>query len=109
MLKNSHLQLLLQWPNKVQLDGGGQAPTTLKQGVANMAIHTANFLSYNPTGISTEKCDFINKICDENYVMFVSFQEHFKNNKTVDKYFSKNFKSFSSYDIPGFRPNNQEA
>ena len=74
-----------------------------------MAIPTANFLSYNSTGISTDKCDFINDICEENDVLFVSIQEHFKNSKTTDKYFCKKFPQYNSYVIPGFRAKGQDS
>ena len=74
-----------------------------------MAIPTANFLSYNSTGISTDKSDFINDICEENDVLFVSIQEHFKNSKTTDKYFCKKFPQYNSYVIPGFRAKGQDS
>ena len=77
---------------------GATTPTLTQQGVANMAIPTANFLSYNSTGISTEKCIFIDNICEENDVMFLSVQE-FKNNKNTAKYFSRKFSEFSSFVI----------
>ena len=74
-----------------------------------MAIPTANFLSYNSTGISTEKFIFIDNICEENDVMFLSIQEHFKNNKNTNKYFSRKFSKFSSYVIPAYRPSEQDS
>ena len=74
-----------------------------------MAIPTANFLSYNSTGISTEKCLFIDNICNENDVMFLSVQEHFKNNKNTDKYFNSKFSEYSSYVIPAYRPSDQDS
>ena len=36
-------------------------------------------------------------LCDKNGVEFVSIQEHFKNNKTTDKYFRAKFSSFDSH------------
>ena len=69
---------------------------------------TVNFISYNSTGISSDKCDFINKLCEENDVQFVSLQEHFKNNKVTDKYFRAKFAKFSPYIVPGFRPSGQD-
>jgi hypothetical protein len=74
-----------------------------------MAIPTANFLSYNSTGISTDKCDFISNICEENDVMFMSIQEHLKNSKTIDKFFCKKFPQYNSYVIPGYRPKDQDS
>ena len=74
-----------------------------------MAIPTVNFISFNSTGIASDKCDFINDICEENDVYFVSIQEHFKNSKTVDKYFCKKFPKYNSYVIPGYRPYGQDT
>ena len=74
-----------------------------------MAIPTVNFISFNSTGIASDKCDFINDICEENDVYFVSIQEHFKNSKTVDKYFCKKFPKYNSYVIPGYRPYGQDS
>ena len=88
---------------------GALTPTFLQKGIATMAIPTANFLSYNSTGIALEKCTFINKICDENNVEFASIQEHFKKSKTIDKYFCKQFSKFNSYVIPGHRPQDQDS
>ena len=73
-----------------------------------MTMPTVNFISYNSTGISSDKCDFINKLCEENDVQFVSLQEHFKNNKVTDKYFRAKFAKFSPYILPGFRPSGQD-
>ena len=73
-----------------------------------ITMPTVNFISYNSTGISTDKCDFVNRLCDENDVQFVSIQEHFKNNKVTDKYFSAKFTKFNPYIIPGFRPSGQD-
>ena len=69
---------------------------------------TVNFISYNSTGISTDKCDFINRLCEENDVQFVSLQEHFKNSKVTDKYFRAKFTEFNPFIIPGFRASGQD-
>ena len=94
-----------QW----KTDGGGQAPTILQQGVDTMSIPTVNFISYNSTGISADKCCFVNKVCEDNDVTFVSLQEHFKNTKTTDKYFRAKFDKYNSYVIPGYRPSGQDS
>ena len=74
-----------------------------------MITTTANFLSYNSTGISKDKCDFISDICDKNDVQFISIQEHFKISKTLDKFFCKEFKEDNTYPLPAFRPLCQDS
>ena len=49
------------------------APTTKQQEVADMVT----FMSYNSTGMSTVKCQWINEICEENNVDYLAIQEHF--------------------------------
>ena len=88
---------------------GAKTPTYPAKGVVIMTIPTVNFLSYNSTGISSDKCDFVNKLCDEYDVTFVSLQEHFKNNKVTEKYFRAKFDEFSPYVIPGYRPSGQDS
>ena len=76
-----------------------------------MVTTTANFLSYNSTRISKDKCDFIiiSDICDKNDVQFISIQEHFKISKTLDKFFCKEFKEYNTYPLPAFRPLGQDS
>ena len=60
---------------------GALTPTKQPQRVATMAIPTiptVNFLSYNSTGMSAAKCQFLNNICNEFDMTYVSAQEHFK-------------------------------
>ena len=51
---------------------------------------------------------FINRLCEENNVQFVSLHEHFKTNKVTDKYFGAKLGNFNPYIIPGFRPSGQD-
>ena len=74
-----------------------------------MAIPTANFLSYNSTGISAVKCKFLHEICDTNNVNYVSLQEHFKYTKSTSEYFSDKFSNFYSNDKPSYRPRTQDS
>ena len=80
------------------------APTTLQQEVSNLVT----FMSYNSTGMSTVKCQWINEICDENNLYYLSIQEHFKCTKSTDKFFRENYRDYYSYVIPGFRPPGQD-
>ena len=83
---------------------GAKSLTFLQKGVVIMTIPTVNFMSYNSTGMSSDKVGFINQLCDENEIMFVSIQEHFKKNKQTDKYFRSKFDL-----IPGYRPSGQDS
>ena len=74
-----------------------------------MTIPTVNFLSYNSTGLSSEKCKYINNICDLNDVTYISVQEHFKCHKSTSKYFSDRFDKHNSYVIPAYRPKGQDS
>ena len=74
----------------------------------NMATPTVNFMSYNSTGISSSKCDFINNIFQDSNIFFASIQEHFKSNKNTQKYFNQQFQNMNSYVIPGFREQGQD-
>ena len=68
------------------------APTILQKEVTSVVT----FMSYNSTGINSVKCQWINDICDKSDVNYLSIQEHFKSNKTTDKFFKDNFKNFNS-------------
>ena len=61
------------------------------------------FLSYNSTGLSGQKCDWLNSLCDTVKVTYVAVQEHFRKSKTIDKFFKDQFKNYNSYVIPGYR------
>ena len=73
-----------------------------------MAIPTVNFLSYNSTGMSAAKCNFIQDICDEFNVTYVSVQEHFKWSKMTNKFFNDKFDKFNCYTIPAYRSKCQD-
>ena len=82
------------------------APTISQQEVAT----TVTFMSYNSTGLSSVKCQWVQEICDENDVDYISIQEHFKqNSKSLDKYFRTNFKDYYSYVIPAHRNPGQDS
>ena len=74
-----------------------------------MAIPTVNFLSYNSTVMSAAKCKFVQDICDEFNVTYVSVQEHFKWSKMTGKFFNDNFDKFNSYIIPAYRNKLQDS
>ena len=80
-------------------------PTTTQQE----EVHSVTSMSYNSTGISSVKCNFICDICDEYDVDYLAIQEHFKNTKTTDTYFRDKFRDYNSYVIPGYRPPGQDS
>ena len=80
-------------------------PTSMQQEVANMVT----FMSYNSTGMSTVKCQWINEICNENDVDYLAIQEHFKCTKSVDKFFRENYREYYSYVIPAHRSPGQDS
>ena len=60
------------------------APTNMNQEVNN----NVTFMSFNSTGMNTVKCQFIHDIREINDVNYLAVQEHFKSNKTTEKFFS---------------------
>ena len=84
---------------------GALTPTTDK-----MEVDSATFMSFNPTGIDNPvKCSWINDICVEYSVDFLSIQEHFKSSKTTDKYFRDKFPNYHSVVVPGHREPGQDT
>ena len=61
------------------------------------------FLSYNSTGLSGLKCDWLNNLCETLDVTYIAVQEHFRKSKTTDKFFKDQFSNYNSYVIPGYR------
>ena len=54
-----------------------------------MTIPTVKFMSYNSTGMSAAKCQFIKEICDNHNVTYLSVQEHFKWSRMTDQHVFK--------------------
>ena len=82
------------------------SPTTVQQEAAG----TVTFMSYNSTGLSSAKCQWIQEICDKNDMDYISIQEHFKqSSKSLDKYFRNNLKDHYSYVIPAYRRPGQDS
>ena len=88
---------------------GAKTLTNIKEGMAGKTIPTVNFLSYNSTGLSGDKCHFINNVCDTYNVSYISVQEHFKCHKSTIKYFNEKFDKHNSYVIPAYRPKTQDT
>jgi hypothetical protein len=74
-----------------------------------MATPTANFLSYNSTGINSIKTTWIRDLCKMTKTDFFSLQEHFKSTKNADKYFKDQFPEYHPYVIPATRSEHQDS
>ena len=55
------------------------------------------FMSYNPTGADTIKCQWIRDIASEHEVDYCSIQEHFKTVKSTNQWFKKQFRVFITF------------
>ena len=62
-----------------------------------------NFMSYNSTGLDLQKVTWINDLMTTCGVSCFQLQEHFKSSKSVESYFKREFKNYSSYVIPAYR------
>ena len=74
-----------------------------------MVIPTANFLCFNSTGLNSIKADWIRNLYQVTGCEFVSIQEHFKKNKTVDKLFREQFPEKYSYIVQGHRDKESDS
>ena len=59
--------------------------------------------------LNSLKADWIRSLYRAAKCDLVSIQEHFKKNKTIDKFFKDNFPEHSSYVIPAFREKDQDS
>jgi exonuclease III len=74
-----------------------------------MTMSTISFLSYNSTGMNTLKTKWIRNLINLTGASFIQIQEHFKKNKSTEKFFNDQFPDQSSYIIPGYREQNQDS
>ena len=65
-------------------------------------MDSITFMSYNSTGIDSNKIYFMNDIYDEYDIDFLAIQEHFRF-VNVDKFFEKGFDKFSNFVQLGYR------
>ena len=73
-----------------------------EEGVTDIS-DSVTFMSYNPTGADTVKCQWIRDIFSEFEVNYCALQEHFKTVKTTEQWFRKQFCDFHTYVIPANR------
>ena len=62
-----------------------------------MATPTVNFISYNSTGSNSIKTAWLRDLFKITKTDFCSIQEHFRSDKTVDKYFGNQFTEYTPY------------
>ena len=73
------------------------------------AMPTANFLSYNLTGLKETKIKWINDLILTTEASFVGIQEHFRKSKTTEDLFKKSFPTNQSHIKPGHRAPGQDS
>ena len=66
-------------------------------------------MSFNSTGMNSIKADWVRNLYNISKCDFVSIQEHFKKNKSTDRFFKDQFPEHSSYVIPGYREKDQDT
>ena len=71
-------------------------------------MSTVSFISYNSTGLNTVKTKWIRDLVKMTEASYIQIQEHFKKNKTIDKFFSEQFPEHNPYVIPGHRERDQD-
>ena len=77
--------------------------------IINMAVQSQlSFISYNSTGFTSLKREWIRDLLKTTNATFINLQEHFRKNKNVEKLFKDEFPDFNSYVIPGFRADGQD-
>ena len=75
----------------------------------HLATPMVKFISYNSTGLDTVKSAWTRDLCKLTKTDYLSIQEHFMKNKSVNTYFKKQFPDYSAYVIPGFREKCQDV
>ena len=65
---------------------------------------TINLLSYNSTGLDTDKIIFINDVSSTLQIDLLQLQEHFKATQSVGKFFRTHFTNYDNYVTPAVRP-----
>ena len=87
---------------------GVQPPHHPTEG-GHLATPMVKFISYNSTGLDTVKSAWTRDLCKLTKTDYLSIQEHFMKNKSVNTYFKKQFPDYSAYVIPGFREKCQDV
>ena len=72
-------------------------------------VPSVSFMSYNSTGMNTIKAQWTNDTLEDLDVDYCALQEHFKNTKTTNKFFSDKFRDYNSYVIPAHRAAGQDS
>ena len=88
---------------------GAETPRHRGVRVITMVAPTVNFISFNTTGLDSIKAEYIRNLASITNCDFMSIQEHFKKNKTIDKFFKDSFPEHTSYVIPGYREIGQDS
>ena len=71
--------------------------------MATPARQVIKFISYNSTGLNAVKTKWIRDLMDTCGANFLGIQEHFKETKTLSRYFKSEFPKYKSCVVPAFR------
>ena len=70
---------------------------------------TVKFLSYNSTGIGPVQTQWIRDLMHTTGANFVGLQEHFKNIKSLQRFFKTEFTNFDSFVLPAHREEGRDT
>ena len=70
---------------------------------------SVNFLSYNSTGLSSLKTQWIRDLTDTCSANFIGIQEHFKRTRSLNNFFRKEFSNFDSFVLPAYREEGRDT
>ena len=90
---------------------GPRAPAYphLRLAMARPNRKSVNFLSFNSTGLSSLKTQWIRDLIDTCSANFIGIQEHFKKTKALNNFFRKEFGKFDSFVLPAFREEGRDT
>ena len=90
---------------------GPRAPAFLhlRLAMARPIGKFVNFLSFNSTGLSPLKTQWIRDLTKTCAANFIGIQEHFKRTKSLNNFFRKEFVNFDSYVLPAYREEGRDT
>ena len=88
---------------------GPRAPAYPHLRLAMARPKSVNFLSYNSTGLSPLKTQWIRDLTETCSANFIGIQEHFKRTKSLNNFFRKEFCNFDSYVLPAYREEGRDT
>ena len=81
----------------------------LAKNMARPNQKSVNFLSYNSTGLSSLKTQWIRDLTETCSANFIGIQEHFKRARSLNNFFRKEFPNFDSFVLPAYREEGRDT